>query len=62
MDTKRSALKKMAGLGLVSAAVPNTWVKPMIESVFLPAHAQTSLNSLTLSGSRRGRVEGFGIT
>lgn len=60
MNTKRSALKKMAGLGLVSAAVPSTWVKPMVESVFLPAHAETSLNSLTLSGN--GRLEGFGIT
>lgn len=42
--TKRSSLKKLrnAGLGTVaaSAALANGWVKPVVDKVVLPAHAE----------------------
>lgn len=39
---KRRALKKVVGIGLLSTAVPGTWIKPVVETIILPTHAQTS--------------------
>ena len=42
MGNKRKTLQKIAGVGAVAAVAPNSWVKPVISSIVLPAHAQTS--------------------
>ncbi|MGH1542604.1 MAG: hypothetical protein ACRBHB_19435 [Arenicella sp.] len=41
-DTKRSALKKIVGSGAIVSLAPSIWTKPIINSLVLPAHAQTS--------------------
>ena len=39
-------------LGITGATqLPNTWIKPVIDSVVLPAHAQTSSTTTTVSPS-----------
>ncbi len=41
-DSRRNALKKLTGIGVISgatAALPNGWVKPVVDAVVLPAHA-----------------------
>lgn len=46
---RRGALKRIAASGaLVSAAValPSRWTRPVVESVVLPAHAQTSAGNI----------------
>lgn len=48
---KRSTLKKMAGASVVTAVVPSSWLKPIVSSVVLPAHAQTSSQLISLNGS-----------
>ena len=35
-------LKKVVGVGAIGIVLPNAWVKPIISSVVLPVHAQTS--------------------
>ena len=42
MNQKRNTLKKVAGVSAVVALAPTSWTKPVISSVILPAHAQTS--------------------
>lgn len=42
MNQKRKTLKKVVGASAVVALVPASWTKPLVNSVFLPAHAQTS--------------------
>lgn len=39
---RRTLLKTTLGLGAVAAAVPGRWSKPVINTVLLPVHAQTS--------------------
>lgn len=44
-EARRTLLKKAAassGVVATAAALPNTWVKPVLNSVITPAHAQTS--------------------
>ena len=45
---RRKLLGSLAVVGGVSA-MPSTWVKPVINSVFLPAHAQTSITDASPS-------------
>ena len=41
--TRRRALTHVVGGSIVSvAALPDSWVRPIIDTVVLPAHAQTS--------------------
>ncbi len=43
-DTQRRKLLTMIGGGsAIALAIPAGWVKPVLSSVVLPAHAQTSL-------------------
>ncbi len=42
INTKRTTLKKIIGFSAIATALPKSWVKPTINSVLLPAHAQTS--------------------
>lgn len=44
-QSRRDLLKSFAlggGVVVVARGVPDTWLKPVVESVVLPAHAQTS--------------------
>lgn len=51
MNNKRETLKKVAGVSAVAALAPTSWTKPILSSVVLPAHAQTSENQApTISG------------
>lgn len=42
MNNKRKAIKKLVGGSAVIALAPSSWTKPIVSSVVLPAHAQTS--------------------
>lgn len=42
MNQKRKTLKKVVGTSAVVALAPASWTKPLVNSVFLPVHAQTS--------------------
>ena len=42
MNKKRDALKRVAGVTAIVALAPTSWAKPIVSSVILPAHAQTS--------------------
>jgi small subunit ribosomal protein S10 len=42
INSKRTLLKALAGTGAVVALVPEQWSKPVLNSVSLPAHAQTT--------------------
>ena len=45
MNNKRKTLQTLVGIGAVASIVPGSWVKPIMSSVVLPAHAQTSVNA-----------------
>ena len=49
MNNKRKTLQKIAGIGAIATVVPSSWIKPVIGTVVLPAHAQTSVIEPTLS-------------
>ena len=42
MNNKRKTLQKIAGFSAIATLVPSSWFKPVISSVVLPVHAQTS--------------------
>ena len=42
INSKRTLLKALAGTGAAVALVPEQWSKPVLNSVSLPAHAQTT--------------------
>ncbi len=42
METRRNVLKGVIGASLVSGTLPTNWVKPVVNSVVLPVHAQTT--------------------
>ncbi|KAA3630797.1 MAG: tail fiber domain-containing protein [Proteobacteria bacterium] len=56
-NSRRDLLKAMTlGTGAVGAAkLPSTWTKPVVESVTIPAHAQTT--SVPLGGARNFNVD-----
>ncbi len=52
MNTKRATLKKVTGISSIALALPSSWMQPVINTVLLPAHAQTSTCDVAdLSGS-----------
>lgn len=42
MQRRRRGLLKALGIGGAAANLPTAWTKPVVESVLLPAHAQTT--------------------
>ena len=42
MSKKRKTLQKLVGVGTVATAIPQSWVKPVLSTVVLPSHAETS--------------------
>ena len=57
-DTRRSLLKKLAVGGIAGAAIPTKWSKPVIDAVVLPAHAQTSNETVVGGGGGGGSGPG----
>ena len=57
---RRQLLAVLGGGSIVAATAPTSWVKPVISSVVLPAHAQTSLCSpdATVGGPLLGHPSG----
>ncbi len=41
MRSRRNLLKSVAGIGVIGSS--GSWVKPVVDTVVLPAHAQTSV-------------------
>ena len=39
-DTRRRVIRSIIAGGGIAATVPKTWVKPVVDSVILPSHAQ----------------------
>ena len=58
-NSRRSLLKKLAVGGIAGAALPTQWSRPVVDSVMLPAHAQTS-DSSVYGGGGGGPVAGPG--
>lgn len=57
----RRAFLALGGVATAGAvAVPSTWIKPVINSVVLPAHAQTSacVTDTTVGGPLLGNASG----
>ena len=42
LHNRRQLLKGALGASVIAATVPSQWVKPVVNSVLTPAHAQTS--------------------
>ena len=53
-DSRRSLLKKLAVGGIAGAAMPAQWSRPVIDTVILPAHAQTSDTTIRGGGGGGG--------
>ena len=49
VDEKRNTLIKIAGIGSVLTISPTKWMTPIVSSVVLPAHAQTSCPDISQS-------------
>ena len=56
-ESRRTLLKHLAAAGGAAigaaATLPETWVKPVVDAVIVPLHAQTSpgiINPITLAG------------
>ena len=41
-NSRRKALKTIGVGGVLAGSIPSSWTKPVVKSVILPAHAQTS--------------------
>ena len=41
-NSRRKALKAIGVGGVLAGTIPASWTKPVVKSVILPAHAQTS--------------------
>ncbi|MFT5112683.1 MAG: hypothetical protein ACI8P9_002010 [Parasphingorhabdus sp.] len=39
---RRRLIKSLAATGIVSATIPDKWAQPVVDSVILPAHSQTT--------------------
>ncbi len=48
-NSKRKLLKSLGVAGIAGAGLPATWTRPVVQSVVLPLHAQTTAESLVLS-------------
>jgi len=54
LSSDRRTLIGLTGAALVASQLPSEWTKPLINSVILPAHAQTSVQaSIVLEGFSR---------
>jgi hypothetical protein len=59
-ESRRTLLKHLAAAGgaaIGAAALPDKWVKPVVDAVIVPLHAQTSpviINPVTLAGNWSG--------
>ena len=60
-ESRRTLLKHLVAAGGAAigaaATLPDTWVKPVVDAVIVPLHAQTSpgiINPVTLAGNRSG--------
>ncbi len=51
MNQKRKTLKKVAVVSAVATLAPSSWTKPVLNTVVLPAHAQTSSNVVSVRRS-----------
>ena len=49
MKQRREAFKSLATIAVTTSVLPNQWLKPVINSIILPAHAQTSCSGFTTS-------------
>ena len=45
IQARRSILRKIISAGAVATVLPTSWLKPVVKSVLLPAHAQASIES-----------------
>ncbi|GMR05679.1 MAG: hypothetical protein BMS9Abin25_0254 [Gammaproteobacteria bacterium] len=50
-NSRRKALKAIGVGGVLAGTIPGSWTKPIVKSVVLPAHAQTSAPVACGSGS-----------
>ncbi len=50
-STRRNIIRSAGGLFVAGAALPTSWTKPVVDSVLLPAHAQTSAPTPALSST-----------
>jgi len=60
LNTKRRKLLALAAIGAAATALPSRWSQPIIRSVVLPAHAQTSMCTAdtTVGGPLLGNSSG----
>ena len=49
--TRRRVLKILVGGATVAILIPSKWIKPIVESVVVPAHAQASPAKTPIRGS-----------
>ncbi|MCK5360195.1 MAG: twin-arginine translocation signal domain-containing protein [Gammaproteobacteria bacterium] len=49
-NTRRKALKAIGAGGVIAGTIPGSWTTPVVKSVLLPAHAQTSAPACSTSG------------
>jgi hypothetical protein len=55
--SKRKTLQKIIGVAAVGATTPSSWVKPVVNAVVLPVHAQTSVSlSCTITAERTQQI------
>ena len=59
MKSRRDAFRKLFFSSVAVSALPSTWVKPVLTSVILPAHAQTSSPTITLVSV--GEFNAYGV-
>lgn len=59
-ESRRKLLRKLAAGGVAGAALPAAWSKPVIDSVILPAHAQTTGSGEIVGGGGGGGGTGPG--
>jgi len=64
MNNKRKTLQKIMGVSAVGITMPNAWIKPIVNSIVIPAHAQTSQVTIQakVDGCGVGRIDGDNVT
>lgn len=55
-SSRRAVLKSVALSGAALSVLPSTWTKPVVNSVLLPAHAQTSVCASVIFGNATSSV------
>lgn len=59
MKQRRNVLKKILLSGATIPVLPNSWTKPIVDSVVLPTHAQTSTAEIEIVSDKF--LNGFGV-